>query len=115
MIIVTLLAAIGLNWETMHWNLIALAGGCVLAVLLPTAIWFVLELLHLINSETDLLSEQWRRRAKRWEALSLARGVVVLALIVPLLIAVDIRVNQGAVASWIFDGNRLTRTMVSKR
>ena len=36
-------------------NLIALAGvGYVLAVLLPTAIWFVPELLHLINPETDL-------------------------------------------------------------
>lgn len=91
-IIVTLLAAIALNWGNDARNLIALAGaGYVLAVLLPTAIWFVPELLHLINPETGLPSEQWRRRAKRWEALSLARGVVVLALIVPLLIAVDVR------------------------
>ena len=94
-IIVTLLAAIGLNWETMHGTSSRWPEGYVLAVLLPTAIWFVPELLHLINPETDLPSEQWRRRAKRWEALSLARGVVVLALIVPLLIAVDIRGEPG--------------------
>jgi hypothetical protein len=33
----------------------------------------------------------WRRRSKLWERLSLVRSAVVIALIIPLLVAVEVR------------------------
>lgn len=84
--------ALGFNWNNPARNLIAAALAVyLLAILLPTAFWYVPELLKLTNPDTALPPAQWRSRAKRWERLSLVRGVVVLAVIVPLVHAVAVR------------------------
>lgn len=91
-IIVMILAALATNWNNVARNPVALTGaGYVLAVLVPTAIWFVPRLLRLIDPDGDTPPDVWRRRSKLWERLSLVRGAIVIALIVPLLVAVEVR------------------------
>lgn len=55
-------------------------------VLGTTAVWYVPELMRLIRDPAaPIPADEWRRRARRWEVLSLLRGGLLLVLAWPLL------------------------------
>ncbi|MFT4086751.1 MAG: hypothetical protein QM658_06280 [Gordonia sp. (in: high G+C Gram-positive bacteria)] len=90
-ILVSLCASIAVNWGNPARDLVALTTVLYLVVVLaPTAVWFVPNLLRLTDPDAALPAERWRARCKLWERLSIVRGVVVLALIVPLVAAVEV-------------------------
>lgn len=91
-ILILLAASIALNWSNDARNLVGIIAAIYLVgVLVPTIIWFVPNLLRLVDVNSAYEPTMWRNRSKLWERLSLARGIVVLALIVPLILAVDVR------------------------
>lgn len=87
LLVALLVAALVVGWadpdmRTGLW--ITLIGYGV--VLVITNAWFVPELMRLVKSEDGAFGEaEWRRRARRWEVLSLARGVLMFALAFPLV------------------------------
>jgi hypothetical protein len=86
----TLLAlggALALNWSTPGRDLLAMVlGAYVVVIIAPTAAWYVPELMKLTRDDkADIPPASWRTRAKRWEVLSLVRGALVLALLMPLV------------------------------
>jgi hypothetical protein len=62
----------------------ALGGYAI--VIATTAAWFVPELMTLTRDpKAPIPPDEWGRRARRWEALSLARGALLIVIAVPLL------------------------------
>lgn len=87
LLILLLVAALVVGWndaELRTWLWIAFAGYAV--VLVTTTAWFLPELMRLVKAPDGTFDEpEWRRRARRWEALSVLRGVLMLALAFPLV------------------------------
>lgn len=70
--------------ESLYWVL----GGYLL-VLGTTAAWYVPELMRLTSPDSKIERDQWRVRSRRWELLSLVRGVLLVGLAWPMLQAVS--------------------------
>jgi Domain of unknown function (DUF1772) len=88
--IVTLLAALALNWKLRsRRNLIALTIGIYIAAgIIPTALYFVPELIAFSSSPSSGVSAaEWYARGQRWQHLSWIRGACMYAAFVPLLLA----------------------------
>ena len=85
-LLLALALATGWNGGARTSLIVVLAGY--LVVLAVTAVWFVPELLRLTqNPGAPIPPGEWRSRARRWERLSIARGVFIVALAWPLLSA----------------------------
>jgi hypothetical protein len=83
-------AALALGWSDVdRRNLLFIVLGGYAVVLGVTFVWYVPELLTLTRDpNAPIPPAEWRRRARRWELLSLARGALILGLAFPLLRAV---------------------------
>jgi hypothetical protein len=86
-LIVLLGASLATAWShtaRRDWLLLALGGYAL--VIATTAAWYVPELMKLTRDpEAPIAPADWRRRARRWELLSLLRGALVLAITFPVL------------------------------
>lgn len=85
-----LATALATGWnDAARVSLIVVLAGY-LVVLAVTAVWFVPELMRLTQDPgAPIPPDEWRSRARRWERLSIARGVFMVALAVPLLSALS--------------------------
>ncbi len=86
-LLLALIATVALTWSAtdLRNSVLVTVAGYVL-VLAVTAVWFVPELLHLTTSPDGAIpAAEWSRRARRWELLSICRGVFMLGLSWPLL------------------------------
>lgn len=88
--VLLLAAALATGWNGgARVSLIVVLGGY-LVVLAVTAAWFVPELMRLTqNPGAPIPPDEWRSRARRWEHLSIARGVFIVGLAWPLLSALS--------------------------
>lgn len=86
-VVLLLIAALIAEWgdvELRTWVLIALISYAVILVITNT--WFVPEVMRLVRAPDGTFEErEWRRRARRWEVLSIARAVLMFALGFPLV------------------------------
>ncbi|HSS22198.1 MAG TPA: anthrone oxygenase family protein [Pyrinomonadaceae bacterium] len=89
LLIISLIAAIVLNWNSRsRRNLIALSCAVYVAVLVITMLYFVPELVLFKNSpQSTLQAAEWLARGKRWQRLSWLRGFIMYMSFVPLLFA----------------------------
>jgi len=87
LLLLAFIATAALNWSTVELRngvLITVAGYVV--VLLVTALYYVPELMRLTGTaDGGIPNVEWGRRARRWELLSILRGVFMLGLSWPLL------------------------------
>jgi len=87
LLLLAFIATAALNWSTVELRngvLITVAGYVV--VLLVTAPHHVPELMRLTGTaDGGIPNVEWGRRARRWELLSILRGVFMLGLSWPLL------------------------------
>jgi len=86
-VVVLLLAlALGLHWSDDALRLrLGVVLACYVVVLVVTNALFIPELKRIaIMPTVQLTPDAWRRRARRWERWSLARGAVMLGLAVVL-------------------------------
>lgn len=92
LLLVLLGAAIATTWSAHPTRdlLLAAAGGYAV-VIATTGAWYVPELMRLTRDpdSTAIPAPEWRRRARRWEVLSLVRGAGVLAIAWPILRALS--------------------------
>lgn len=88
-LLLSLLAALALNWKSRHRR--ALIGATVAvyaAVLVVSQLYFIPELIAFGASQSSAVPPpQWLARAQRWETLSWLRGAVCYAAYLPLLLA----------------------------
>jgi hypothetical protein len=78
--------ALAMGWDGGARVGLSIVLGTYLAILVMTAAWFVPELLKLTQDPAAAIPhDEWLKRSRRWERLSLARGAVLLALFWPLL------------------------------
>lgn len=88
--IVTLIAALALNWTLRpRRNLIATTIAIYVVVgIIPTALYFVPELQAFRASASSSVSAaEWFARGQRWQHLSWIRGTFMVLAFVPLLLA----------------------------
>jgi hypothetical protein len=85
-LILLLAASLATGWNHAGRDAVIVVLGAYLAVLAVTATWFVPELMRLTHDPSaSIPPDEWRTRARRWERLSIARGVLLVALAWPLL------------------------------
>jgi len=87
-LLVLLGTSLALTWSTPSTrDLLLVAAGGYALIIATTAIYYVPELMRLTRDpeSTALTADDWRRRARRWEVLSLIRGVAVLGVAWPIL------------------------------
>jgi hypothetical protein len=85
-----LAAALVTGWSEDYRSALLVVFASYIAVLGITGTWFVPELLRITQDPAAAIPpEQWQRRARRWERLSIARGVFIVALWWPLLDALS--------------------------
>lgn len=76
-----LLASLISNWKTARRKYIVIATGAYVVVLAITAIWFVPELLDIVNTPYQPTTDKdLTYRAGLWEKLSLVRLILMLPL-----------------------------------
>ncbi|WP_232665033.1 hypothetical protein [Pseudonocardia sp. TRM90224] len=89
LLLVLFVVALVVGWgdadvRTLVW--VALGGYA--AVLLVTNLWFLPELMKLVRApDGTFQAGEWRRCSVRWERASIARGVLMVGLTVPLVAA----------------------------
>jgi hypothetical protein len=85
-----LAGALGTGWNHDHRNDVLVVLAAYIAILAITGSWFVPELMRLTQDPSAAIAPaDWRRRARRWERLSLARGLLIVGLAWPLLHALS--------------------------
>jgi uncharacterized membrane protein len=89
LLILSLVAALVLNWKYRpRRKLILISVAAYLLVLVVTQIYFLPELGAFEHSPASNVSaSEWAARGLRWQRLSWARGAVMYAAILPLLLA----------------------------
>jgi hypothetical protein len=89
LLIISLIAALALNWRwKARRRLIGLSFIVYGVMLVATQMYFVPELIAFAQSPGSSVSRtEWLARAQRWESLSWLRGTVCYAAFVPLLLA----------------------------
>ena len=88
-LIISLIAAMVVNWSSRDRRRLIGASAAVYAVILVwTSVYFVPELIAFAGSqESGIPASQWLPRAQRWETLSWVRGAACYVGFVPLLLA----------------------------
>lgn len=89
LLILSLIVTIVLNWRLKaRRKLILISFSIYLLVLVVTQIYFLPELIAFEGSpQSGLPPAEWLARSQRWQRLSMMRGVVMYAGILPLLLA----------------------------
>ncbi len=86
LLVLLLAAALGTGWGDEGRDSMLFVLATYLVVLVVTGVWFVPELIKLTqDSAAAIPPDQWRARARRWERLSIARGLVIVVMAWPLL------------------------------
>jgi hypothetical protein len=86
--IVTLIAALALNWKLRaRRNLIFISVAIYAAAIAATAIYFVPELIAFRNASPSVAPAEWYVRGQNWQHLSWARGFFMYLAFIPLLLA----------------------------
>lgn len=89
LLIISLVAALGLNWRS-NWRrkLIGINFIVYVVVLVMTQIYFVPELILFKHSpESTVSAADWLARGRRWQQLSWLRALIMFLAYVPLLFA----------------------------
>jgi len=82
--------ALATGWSGNGRVPLSIVLGTYVAVLVVTTVMFVPELMKLTKDPAAAIPhDEWARRSRRWERLSIARGVVILGLFWPLLDALS--------------------------
>ena len=104
--ILSLIAALALNWKSRPRRLLIGASVAVYAVvLLVSQLYFIPELIAFAGSQGSAVpTSQWLDRAQRWETLSWLRGAVCYTAYLPLLIALTYPVQPPAGAKASLNG-----------
>lgn len=90
LLLALLAAALATGWNADHRTKLLIVLGSYLAILAITALWFVPELMRLTQSPAAAIPPaEWLSRARRWERLSILRGITLFGLIWPLLQALS--------------------------
>ena len=89
LLIVSLVAALVLNWNsTSRRKLIAVSFVVYVVVLLVSQFYFIPELVLFRHSpESTLTAAEWLARGRRWQRLSCLRGLTMYLAFIPLLFA----------------------------
>jgi hypothetical protein len=89
LLILSLIAALALNWKSRpRRKLILISFAIYIVVLVISQIYFIPELMAFKQSPGSNLSPaEWLARGQRWQRLSWLRGLVCYAAFVPLLLA----------------------------
>jgi hypothetical protein len=89
LLIVSLIAALILNWKARaRRNLILLSSVVYLVVLIVSQIYFVPEIVLFRSSpQSTVPASEWLARGRRWQVLSWVRGFIMYCAFVPLLFA----------------------------
>src|SRR5215213_4736364 len=89
LLILSLVAALALNWKSApRRKLILISLAVYLLVLVATRIYFIPELVAFEQSPGSQVSpSEWFARGQRWQRLSWTRGAIMYAGILPLLLA----------------------------
>ena len=91
LLIALLVGALATGWSSDARSYVTVVLGCYLTILAITGSWFVPELKRLTSDPNAAIQpDDWRRRAKRWERLSIVRGVLIVGLAWPLLHALTV-------------------------
>jgi Domain of unknown function (DUF1772) len=87
--ILSLLAALALNWKLRpRRNLILITVAIYAVAIITTAIYFVPELIAFRNSaSSNVSSAEWYVRGQNWQHLSWIRGAFMYLAFIPLLLA----------------------------
>ncbi|HEY6141330.1 MAG TPA: hypothetical protein VI670_26540 [Thermoanaerobaculia bacterium] len=87
--IVTLIAALALNWKLRsRRNLIFITVAIYAVAIVTTALYFVPELIAFRNSASSSVAPaEWYVRGQNWQHLSWARGFFMFLAFIPLLLA----------------------------
>lgn len=87
--IVTLIAALALNWKLRsRRNLIVITVAIYAVAIITTALYFVPELIAFRNSASSSVAPaEWYVRGQNWQHLSWVRGFFVYLAFIPLLLA----------------------------
>ena len=106
LLILSLIAAVALNWKSRpRRKLILISFAVYILVLVVSSIYFIPELVAFKRSpESSVSAAEWLARGQRWQRLSWIRGTVCYLAFVPLLLALtnpaEARVeNKAATAS----------------
>jgi len=88
--VILLLTSLILNWNTERRKFILLTIGGYFLVLVATFIYFVPELMSIVQSSySAVVDAELTRRAKNWELFSLVRLGVIMILAVSLLLGLS--------------------------
>jgi hypothetical protein len=103
LLILSLVFTLVINWKLKERrNLILLSSAVYGVVLVATALYFLPELREFAHSPQSTVSPaEWLARGQRWQRLSWARGAVMYASFLPLLVALtkQARVPQETAAA----------------
>ena len=99
LLIISLVAALVLNWKSpSRRRLIAISFVVYAIMLLISLFYFVPELALFRNSpQSTVPATQWLARGRRWQRLSWLRGLAVYIAFVPLLIALTKPMDDSVV------------------
>ncbi|HEY6230753.1 MAG TPA: hypothetical protein VIW64_05790 [Pyrinomonadaceae bacterium] len=99
LLIISLVAALILNWKTnSRRKLIAISFAVYVVVLLVSAFYFIPELTLFKHSpESTVPASEWLARGRRWQRLSWLRGTVMYVSFIPLLLALTKPASDGEI------------------
>jgi hypothetical protein len=97
LLIISLVAALGLNWKSSaRRKLIAISFAVYVILLLISLYYFVPELVLFKHSpESTVPATDWLVRGRRWQRLSWLRGLTMYVAFVPLLFALTKRADDS--------------------
>jgi hypothetical protein len=89
LLILSLIAAVALNWRAKaRRRLVLFSFGVYIVVLVVSSLYFIPELRAFQHSpESGLSAAEWLARGQRWQRLSWLRGAVCYAAFLPMLVA----------------------------